>query len=210
MREIIPLKKDIVFKTSIGVITNIEVDHDYKVKDDIVEGNLIVSGTYKMTEASVLDEEYYYKIPFSVALSKNVKKDTIQIEIDDFRYNTSKDIMSIEADLEFKCEEESEEGDFLEEYFKEDEGTNEQDNEKEEVEVENKEVNIEENINNITTNIINNENKYYTYKVYIVRNGDTIESICNKYNITLEDLKEYNDITNIHEGDKIIIPSFNE
>ena len=210
MREIVPLKKDIIFKTSIGVITNIEVDHNYKVKDDIVEGNIIVSGTYKMTEASVLDEEYYYKIPFSIALSPKIKKDTIQIEIDDFRYNISKDIMSVEADLEFLCEEESEEGDVLEEYFKEDEVTNEQDTKKEIELPSETEVDIEKNINNITNNFINNENKYYTYKVYIVRTGDSVESICNKYNVTLEDLKEYNDITNIKEGDKIIIPSFNE
>ena len=105
MREIIPLKKDIIFKTMIGMITNIDVSHDYKVKDDIVEGQLLVSGSYKMTEASVLEEDFYYKIPFSLAISKRIKKDTINIEIDDFRYETNKDVMSIEADLEFTCDE---------------------------------------------------------------------------------------------------------
>ena len=69
--------------------------------------------------------------------------------------------------------------------------------------------NIENNINNLTQNIINNENKYYTYKVYIVRQGDTIENICSKYNVQIEDLLEYNDINNISLGDKIIIPYIN-
>ena len=53
-------------------------------------------------------------------------------------------------------------------------------------------------------------NKYYTYKIYIVRQGDTYETICNKYNITLDDLKEYNDLNELNVGDKIIIPSLNE
>ena len=212
MKEIIPLKKDIIFKTSIGVITNIEVDHDYKVKDDLVEGNVIVSGTYKMTEASVVDEEFYYKIPFSVSLSKRVKKDTIQIEIDDFKYETNKDIMSVSVDLELTCEEEMKEDDKMDEYF------NDIDINDDEIELndnvvvneEKSEVNLEENVNNITNNIITNDNKYYTYKIYIVRQGDSIESICNKYNINIDELKEYNDLTNLNEGDKILIPFINE
>ena len=69
--------------------------------------------------------------------------------------------------------------------------------------------NIENNINNLTQNIINNENKYYTYKVYIVREGDTIDTICNKYNVKIEDLIDYNDIDNISIGDKVIIPYIN-
>ena len=68
---------------------------------------------------------------------------------------------------------------------------------------------LNENINNIT-NIINNENKYYTYKVYIVREGDTLETICSKYNVTPDDLKEYNNINEINVGDKIIIQQINE
>ena len=67
----------------------------------------------------------------------------------------------------------------------------------------------EQQDHNLTQNIINNENKYYTYKVYIVRQGDTIENICSKYNVQIEDLLEYNDINNISLGDKIIIPYIN-
>ena len=51
---------------------------------------------------------------------------------------------------------------------------------------------------------------YYTYKVYIVREGDTIESICNKYNVDISNIKEYNNIENINIGDKIIIPYIDE
>ena len=222
MKEIIPLKKDIVFKSKIGELSNINLDHDYKINDDIVSGTVALSGTYKMTEASVLEDDFYYTIPFSIAISKRINKDTIKIEIDDFKYEIDKDKLKVNIDLEFTCEEVKEEiekemkektiddvDDIMNSYL--DNEKVELDNEKIETEVKTTvDNNVDENINNITQNIINNDNKYYTYKVYIVRTGDTIESICSKYNITYEELKEYNDLSEINVGDKIIIPSFND
>ena len=59
-------------------------------------------------------------------------------------------------------------------------------------------------------NDINNDNEIYsTYCVYIVREGDTIESILSKYSITHEILGEYNDLSEIKLGDKLIIPDNN-
>ena len=95
MKEIIPLKKDIIFKTKIGELTNISLDHDYKINEDIIEGTVVISGTYKLTEASVQEEEFYYTIPFSVAISKRIDKDTINIEIDDFKYEPIKDVLKV-------------------------------------------------------------------------------------------------------------------
>lgn len=46
-----------------------------------------------------------------------------------------------------------------------------------------------------------------TYKVYIVREGDMIDGIIEKYGITKEILEKYNNITDIKIGDKLIIPS---
>ena len=46
-----------------------------------------------------------------------------------------------------------------------------------------------------------------SYIVYIVRENDTIETILEKYNVSIEKLKEYNDLTEIKKGDKIIIPN---
>ena len=47
---------------------------------------------------------------------------------------------------------------------------------------------------------------YKSYTVYIVRAGDTIETILSNYEITKEKLEEYNDLTELKIGDKIIIP----
>lgn len=219
MKEIIPLKKEFVFKTKIGQITNIGLDFDYKIKDDLVEGFVDISGNYKMLETSVTEEDFFYSIPFSIAISNKIKKDTIKIEVDDFNYKVNKDVLSTSIDLCLECEESEEiivnEDKKIEEYFS-DIDTNEVkiENEVKEVKEIEEENDVKEINNDITTNITNNifetENKYCTYKIYIVRKDDTIETICNKYNVSVNDIKEYNDITNINVGDKIIIPQINE
>lgn len=223
MKEIIPLKKDIIFKTKIGEITNISLEHDYKILDDLVEGEVNINGTYKMTEASVIDEEFEYKVPFGIAISKKVDKDTIKIDIDDFKYDINKDVLKVNIDLLLTCDElekktediknEIEEepyelDDYLNNYFKDD---MELPKEVEKtVEPVINDIDIENNISNITNTIINNENKYYTYKIYILREGDTVDTICNKYNITKEELSMYNTLSDLKIGDKIIIPEVNE
>ena len=206
MKQIIPLKKDIIFKSKIGDITNINLEKDYKIKDDLLEGFINVFGTYKITEASVLEEEFNYKVPFGVSLSNGLKKDTIKIEIDDFNYSFNKDVLSIDVLLLFECDDYNEEVEKQEdiEEIEEEPIINQT---PPQIEEENNV--IDENITNITNNF-NNEEKYYTYKVYIVREGDTIENICNKYNVSENDLKEYNDISNIKVSDKIVIPYINE
>lgn len=48
---------------------------------------------------------------------------------------------------------------------------------------------------------------YQSYKVYIVRDGDTLEAILEKYSVTKEELESYNDLKEIKIGDKIIVPA---
>ena len=49
-----------------------------------------------------------------------------------------------------------------------------------------------------------------TYHVYIVKENDTIDDILNKYNVSREEVENYNDISSIKYKDKLIIPSKNE
>lgn len=52
---------------------------------------------------------------------------------------------------------------------------------------------------------------YMTYHVYIVREGDSIETVLTKYGVTKEELMSYNDLSEIKLGDKLIIPAiYNE
>lgn len=48
---------------------------------------------------------------------------------------------------------------------------------------------------------------YKSYKIYIVRDGDSVESILEKYSISKDKLEEYNDLKELKIGDKIIIPT---
>ena len=60
----------------------------------------------------------------------------------------------------------------------------------------------------IMNNINNVQDKFITYKVYKLKETDTLESIVMKYHTTIDELKEYNDLSNIKINDKIIIPKY--
>lgn len=75
----------------------------------------------------------------------------------------------------------------------------------------NKEV-IEEREIIKTNEIINNvgtiEDSYVTYKVYTINPNETLESLVIKHKTTIDELKEYNDLSNLNINDKIIIPYY--
>ena len=63
-------------------------------------------------------------------------------------------------------------------------------------------------INDIKSDIIKEtEERYLTYKVYIVTEEDTIETITEKYSVTKEQIKDYNEFDNLQAGMKLVIPS---
>jgi len=218
MQDLIPIKKDIVFKTRIGEITNIGLDYDYKINSDIVEGSIDISGSYKMLESSLIEEDFFYSIPFSVAISNDILKESISIDIDDFKYSFNKDILSVSVNLNFECEKEKVE-DIMNDSmindidFNLDNNIDLNINNEDNIILNDSNIILENNdnvmnITNITNNLITNEKHYHTYKVYIVKQGDTYESISNKYNVSIENIKKYNSSINI--GDKIIIPLYSE
>ena len=51
---------------------------------------------------------------------------------------------------------------------------------------------------------------YGTFIVYIMRQNETINSIIEKYNTTVDELEKYNDLKDISIGSKIIIPVLND
>lgn len=87
MRQIVNVEKEIVFKTMLGEVTSISLEDDLSfVNDSEVEGNLIISGTYKMTEASTLEEEFNYKVPVEIMLTTNLEEDKRNVVINNFTY----------------------------------------------------------------------------------------------------------------------------
>ncbi len=211
MNNIIPFKKSIIFKTKIAEITDISLTHDYKIMDGAVEGSFYLSGAYKMTEASVINEEFYYNIPFSIALGDRIKKETVNLVIDDFKHSFKDDTFTFNVDLSMDYDEEEEVVEeersvesTIDKYALEEEN---------ELNIENTETVInpvQSEVDNTTINSllsnINTTNEFTTYKVHIVRGEDTIETIASKYNVSLDNIKEYNNIESINVGDKILVP----
>lgn len=64
------------------------------------------------------------------------------------------------------------------------------------------------NINVEGENTVMNDsnNDYVTYHIHIVNENETLEDILKMYNTNIDNIKIYNEITNINVGDKIIIP----
>ena len=211
LRNIIPYEKDIEFDTKIAEITSISLEHDEKTNDEEISGEFIISGDYKTHQISVNKEPFMYKIPFTIELIDNIDKDSINIDINDFTYDIKDNkILSLKIELSFDYEEKVKEAKVEEIEEKIDEENEERNDEELDKEIENiiNESTIEE-IKESNTNIINNvgnENTYVTYHVYLVNSEDTIDSICQKFNVSKDTLHEFNDFDEIKLGDKLLIP----
>ena len=82
MKQIVTLEKEIAFKTMVGEISSISLEPDLAfINDSEIEGNLIISGTYKMTEASTIEEKFNYKIPVEIMLTTSLEDDKRKIDI---------------------------------------------------------------------------------------------------------------------------------
>ena len=64
--------------------------------------------------------------------------------------------------------------------------------------------------NAILESVNPSEDTFVTYHIHVMSETDTIETICAKYNTTQNLLGEYNDLSTIAIGDKLIIPDSNE
>ncbi len=57
---------------------------------------------------------------------------------------------------------------------------------------------------------VTTEDEYKTYHIHIIKDGENIETICTMYGSNANLLAEYNDVSNIIPGEKLIIPSNDE
>ncbi len=62
----------------------------------------------------------------------------------------------------------------------------------------------------IMETIKDSDDTFVTYHVHIVKESETIESICSMYNVSSALVNEYNTIDTINVGDKILIPKADE
>lgn len=231
MKKIITFEKELDFPSMIGEINSISLDQNIKfMNQNQAAGSLIVSGTYKMTEASTITEDFKFELPVEINLTESIDIDSGKISINDFKYDVenndtlkcdielliegvetidiNEDIEVLEEELVRECD-----GDAKEEKEEEKEIPEIEENNEEKIEeVENDEEVDEDNSNigSLFQAFENSEETFKTYSVYIMRKDDTLDKILDKYKVSIDDIEEYNDISSIEVGSKIIIPSTNE
>ena len=263
MKQIIPFNKEIVFKTMISKVTSISLEHTLSLQDEsTISGDFIVSGSYKMTEASQIDEDFCYKVPVEIEIDNKYDTSNLDLEIDDFTYEVideEKLLLNIALcidGLELKVADEKEldssddltsEIETVETLFNDESSLDssilekERKNEiKEDLFLElSKNIDLQipsssslkedlETVQSIDLSAFdtkdnsakkesdapsifsafkNTEETFATYSVYIMRDGDNLDTVVNKYKTTREDLSLYNDLSDIRVGSKIIIPT---
>ncbi len=223
MKNVIPFTKELEFDTKVSEITSISLEREFNVKDETIEGNLLINGEYKSHEVSVNILPFDFKIPFSISIPSNTILDTISLEISDFAYDIIDDNkikVHIELELFFNEDEEERNIDIddsqeimslIEENLNEQEEVPIEEPKIEEPKEEPKiEPKVEEETIVTNENILETKDEYMTYHIHIVKENETIETICAQYNVTESFLKEYNDINSLNVNDKILIPFENE
>lgn len=215
MNCIIPFTKDVKFKSNIAEILSVSLEHDYTANETEVLGNFTISGEYKVHEVSVNKEHFEYVLPFSVNMTNKIDTNSVNFEVQDFTYEViDNDTLRVNIEYSINADEIREE----EPLFKQveqpalDNLLDEIDREVEEPKEEEKEERdiSEETKDTILNNINDSDDVYVTYHIHEMKETDTVESICLKYNTSDSILGEYNDLSTLTLGDKIIIPEINE
>lgn len=252
MKQIIPFKKDLPFKTKVSDITSISLERKIEILDGgIVTGTFYITGDYKMNEGSINREKFSFDLPFDITLDPRYDVNSVKADIEDFYYDViNEDTLKVNIDLYIEAEYLpdnslnndvlTEEDNKMDDVQKEDEPVEEDRNimmesksgskNDENIEIEKDKEVTSEKINNddatmndsdierndvddfandLFSNLDNTET-YTTYYVYIVKEEDTIDKIISLYGVTKEDIENYNDITSIKPGDKVIIPKTSE
>lgn len=188
MKKTVPFKKDLAFKTNIAEIVSISLDHELKLETSVIKGNLIISGSYKMNDVSINTEEFKYEIPVNIEMSDKYILDDLDVTIEDFYYEIiDNKILGVNVEVGLN--------NLLEKV------------ELEPVKFEEAVLEETRDVKDLFENLDDSVETYTTYEIHIVKEGDTLESILIKYSINKESLEQYNDISEIKIGDKIIIPA---
>lgn len=230
MKKIIPFKKEIIFKTNLAEITSISLEHSLKKQGEhLIAGTFSLNGEYKITDTSTNTETFSYDLPFDIHIDEHYLLDHCIVDIDDFYYEiVNENVLAVSIDVKVdKLEEKPlmEEKPTMEERqepifeqitpIKEEtleevkEKLEKEEREEVTVKVEEKEEKIEA-IDTTRTSLFGNMDEsetYMTYRVYIIREGDSIDNILTRYGITKEELASYNDLSDVKLGDKLIIPA---
>lgn len=235
MKQIIPFIKEIEFEDGLGSIVSISLEHESFMDGNEINGNFFVYGEYKKKLDSSEVFEFREKIPFNLLMPDNLIQDTVSVDIDDFTYelcdgNKIKvciDLSLLGEEIKIRDKDEVRELNEIYEIYEIDNNIDvDIDND---VNISNVTNNIQDYIKNDVNNYVDqdvviNDNdvnissevesnlevsevgEYVIYHIHTVNEGDTLESIINKYDTNIDILKEYNDVSKLDVGTKLVIP----
>ena len=111
MKQIIPFKKELPFKTKVSDITSISLERKIEILDSgIITGTFYITGDYKMNEGSINRDDFSFELPFDITLDPRYDTTTVKSDIEDFYYDIiNNDTLKVNIDL------------FVEAEYKEDE-----------------------------------------------------------------------------------------
>ena len=230
MRQTIPFVKDISFNSKIAEITSISLEHNLKMENnDSVVGTFTISGKYKVNKISINEEEFKKDINFDITLDDKYDSSKVIIDLDDFYYEiVNEEYLRVHIDvlidnlLYIKKEEKP----FIQEIEKNDlaelkteerisnvndlKGISFEEEKENVIKQDNDTIKKDDKESSITTNFLNEKEQYITYKVHIIRENETVDTIIEKYNVSKEELEKYNSLDNVGLGTKIIVPISSE
>lgn len=191
---------------------NFKIPFTIEIPDNLVEESItleISDFAYEMEENS--------KIKVSIELELFGEEKEIEEEEDEditpIEVDGEEIVKMLEEASEKEKETEKEDRAEPEEELSEEETTKEEKEEAPADTVDETREEIEEDMtseNVIITGASNTPDEYTTYHIHIVKEGETIETICTMYNSNLSLLNDYNDLSEVSKGMKIIIPENDE
>ena len=176
------------------------------------------------TDKGVDIDDFYYEIindrklsiSIDISVDKLSEKEIKEVDktVEVLEDSSDTEIVNVEDNRCIDMEEKNLKSDNVEESLETNNDVKEEikeirDNKIEERETKDKKIDKADEVNKKIKTLFNTDNnaeEYITYQIYIIRDGDTVDSIIAKYDIDVESLKEYNDISDLKIGDKIIIP----
>lgn len=105
LKKIINYEKDIEFKTTIGEICTISLEHDFTVDDRTLKGEFIIEGDYKPNTLSLNKEAFTYRLPLEYDLEDTCDIESLNYDIDNFEYNLNGNKLEVYIDFGVRYEE---------------------------------------------------------------------------------------------------------
>ena len=217
MKKKVTLKKESEFPTMIGEISAISLEKDiHFVNENTMEGKLLLKGKYKLTEASRLEEDFYYEIPIEMALVEKIDIQTCSVDITDFTFEIEDSMLICHIELLIDAleliedEKEAISLELVETEERECDGDPIVENKVEEIQEEVVEDDTKDKESTLFSPLQDDDDTYGTFVVYVLQQNETINTILEKYSTSLEEIEKYNDIQSLTAGTKIIIPLIHE